>query len=235
MNRYLTVPAGVLLCIGLAGFDATPAAAAARKTVSATTCARLGVDGRASQSLSMFGVRLPPTQACVPRVSRGFPLPDRACSPGAVNPTVTLAVLQDSRFRTGCVRDKAESLGAKDAVYGWYGIPKRQNCEKDHIVPLEIGGADTLDNLWPQCGPGGVKRPRWYFVQKDMVEQYLGAMVRSGQIAQRDAQFGAVNDWTQYLDAAIAWRASAHPAVRTVRHVARPAVRRTPVRHPVVR
>ncbi len=31
-----------------------------------------------------------------------------------------------------------------------------QTCELDHVVPLEIGGADTLDNIWPQCGPKNV-------------------------------------------------------------------------------
>jgi hypothetical protein len=52
----------------------------------------------------------------------------------------------------------------------------------DHLVPLEMGGADTIENIWPQCGPvGGTLRQR-YFKQKDVVENYLTARVKAGSI-----------------------------------------------------
>ena len=45
-------------------------------------------------------------------------------------------------------------------TYEWYGLARpyenngdNQVCELDHLVPLELGGADGLGNIWPQCGP----------------------------------------------------------------------------------
>jgi hypothetical protein len=152
-------------------------------------------------------VTLPPTDACTPRESNGFPLPDPACTPGAINPTVTLDVLQDKTFKTGCVRDGASTAKQKNATYGWYHIKHpanntgaTQTCELDHLISLELGGADTLDNLWPQCGPNRVALVKRYFKQKDMVENYLAAQVKSGAIPLDEAQKGIASDWTQYLD-----------------------------------
>ena len=77
-----------------------------------------------------------------------------------------------------------------------------QVCELDHLVSLELGGADALDNIWPQCGPDAVTLREQHFKQKDMVENYLAARVRSGAMSLADAQRGIAADWTQYLAAA---------------------------------
>ncbi|HEY6451133.1 MAG TPA: hypothetical protein VIX87_00890 [Steroidobacteraceae bacterium] len=152
------------------------------------------------------------TQNCSPKTSRGFPIPDSACTPGAVNPTVTLKVLQSGRFKTGCERNKASNMRAKNATYGAYGIThptgntgKNQLCELDHLVSLELGGADTVDNIWPQCGPNDVALAQRYFKIKDGVENYLAAQVRHGQMNLAQAQRGIAHDWTQYLGAARAY------------------------------
>ena len=173
-----------------------------------------GVDPKADKSLAAT-VALPPGHACTPRISHGLPLPDRSCSPGAVNPTVTLTILKTATnpaatgFRTTCMRDKATSAHAKAATYGWYNIPhpahntgSSQTCELDHIVSLELGGADTLDNIWPECGPSGVALNDRYFKQKDLVENYLADLVRQGGISLKAAQTGIATDWTQFLTAA---------------------------------
>ena len=39
--------------------------------------------------------------------------------------------------------------------------------------------ADTLDNIWPQCGPDAVTMNERFFKQKDCVETYLGFQVRA--------------------------------------------------------
>jgi len=68
-------------------------------------------------------------------------------------------------------------------VYDRYGIRKdRATCELDHLVPLELGGADSLDNVWPQCGPIGAKGLEIYFKAKDTVEDYLTTLVKEGGI-----------------------------------------------------
>jgi hypothetical protein len=155
-------------------------------------------------------VTLPPQQVCTQRVvPSGLILPDPACTPGAINPTVTINVLQDPNYRTSCTRDGATSAAQKNQTYTWYGLPHPANntganqfCELDHLISLELGGADTLENIWPQCGPDKVTLRQRYFKQKDAVENYLAAQVRAGAMSLYSAQWGIANDWTQYLAAA---------------------------------
>jgi 5-methylcytosine-specific restriction endonuclease McrA len=162
--------------------------------------------------LPLAAVNDPPNHACQPKMSHGYPIPDRSCSPGAINPSVTLAILRTASqppatgFRTVCVRDKATTAREKEKTYAWYGLPHpvnnhgaTQTCELDHIISIELGGADTIDNIWPQCGPSGVSLQQRYFKQKDLVEDYLAAQVRSGLITLKAAQVGIATDWTKYL------------------------------------
>jgi len=143
---------------------------------------------------------------CHAAVKHGFPIPDRRCTPGAINPTVTLAVLKNADFRTCCVRDKVESESAKGVAYAWYGITKpaknqggAQLCELDHLVPLELGGADSMDNIWPQCGPDAVTLNERFFKQKDQVESFLAAQVRAGNMDLATVQRAIASDYTQFL------------------------------------
>jgi hypothetical protein len=77
---------------------------------------------------------------------------DPNCTPGAISETLTLEVMTMKNFGTVCVRDQATSAGKKQATYTWYKIAspandtgKNQVCELDHLVSLELGGADTLE------------------------------------------------------------------------------------------
>jgi len=169
-------------------------------------CKSLGIDVKADSPLQP--VTLPPS-SCSLGNKNGFRLPDPNCTPGAVNPTVTLDVLMNPQFTTKCVRDQATSPQEKAATYRWYGIAKpsnntgaSQSCELDHLISLELGGADTLDNIWPQCGPSGVTLNRRFFKRKDTVENYLAKQVRDGKMNLPDAQRGIATDWTQYLEEA---------------------------------
>jgi hypothetical protein len=164
------------------------------------------VDPAADQPLQ--AVTLPPPNGCSVKTSNGFPIPDPSCTPGAINPTVTVDVLRDPAYRTSCTRDSGTSANQKAGTYNWYKIDHpanntgaSQTCELDHLVSLELGGADTLDNIWPQCGPSDVVLRQRYFKQKDLVENYLAAQVKARSIALADAQKGIAADWTQYLDA----------------------------------
>jgi hypothetical protein len=85
------------------------------------------------------------------------------------------------------------------------------------LISLELGGADTLENIWPQCGPKGVVLRNRYFKQKDIVENYLAREVKAGRMDLSEAQRGIAQDWTQYLDAA--------------RKPSRPLVAKTKKRH----
>lgn len=154
--------------------------------------------------------------SCQVRVVNGFPEPDPKCTPGGVNPAVTLDVLRDPRWRTRSVRNCESSEAQKHVAYRWYSIEKprinsneNQVCELDHLVPLELGGADGLGNIWPECGPDEVTLQQRYFKRKDRVENYLTEEVRSGKISLESAQQGIASDWTQYLGEADRWCLSA--------------------------
>jgi len=81
-------------------------------------------------------------------------------------------------------------------------------CELDHLISIELGGADTLDNIWPQCGPEGAAGEDRSFKQKDLVENYLAAQIRAGKMNKSDVQKGIAQDWTQYLDRSEAYYAT---------------------------
>jgi hypothetical protein len=139
----------------------------------------------------------------------GYPVPDPRCTPGGADPSVGANVLRNSSWRTRCLRNCEESEAAKHEAYGWYQIRKpkhnsgeNQVCELDHLVPLELGGADGMGNIWPQCGPDGAALDDRYFKIKDRVENYLADEVKSGRMPLDAAQRGIAADWTQYLDQA---------------------------------
>ena len=76
-------------------------------------------------------------------------LPNSKLTPGATS-TLTVGDLCDPAFHTGTVR--AVSLKEKREVCDTY---EAANCpgqawELDHLISLEIGGANVPANLWPQ-------------------------------------------------------------------------------------
>jgi len=153
--------------------------------------------------------REPSAGACSTSVRNGYPLPDPVCTPGGINTGVNLDLIRGGSFRTGCTRNCESSESGKHKTYSWYGLraPRvnsgdNQTCELDHLVPLELGGADGLGNIWPECGPGATVLDERYFKIKDRVEGYLTGEVKAGRMSLEDAQRGIALDWTQYVLAA---------------------------------
>ena|SRR5579863_379051 len=107
---------GTLLAVAIAA----SAGCALPVTAWADNCDQFNLDGTASTPLQ--AVTLPPTRACSPRMSNGFPLPDPNCTPGAINPGLTVDVLRNPDFRTRCVRGHATTEEEKATTYEWYGI-----------------------------------------------------------------------------------------------------------------
>jgi hypothetical protein len=192
---------GTLFPFLLLALSLQPAHTAADK-ITCDTCPVGTVQPKASKPLGPADA----SQGCTAGTKHGFPVPDPKCTPGAINPTVTLDVLKNSSFRTECIRNCATGEADKNVTYKQYGIPhptknegSSQVCELDHLVSLELGGADTLDNIWPQCGPNQAVLAKRYFKQKDAVENYLAEQVRTGAIDLGKAQTGIAEDWTQFL------------------------------------
>jgi hypothetical protein len=226
----LTAAITAILCIALGR----------TQPAGAQNCHR--VDPSAERPLGF--VSLPPMHGCFTRESNGYPLPDRFCTPGAINPTVTIDVLRDPKYRTSCTRDSGTTASQKATTYDWHNIKHpshnvgaSQTCELDHLISLELGGADTLDNIWPQCGPPGVVLRQRYFKQKDLVENYLAAQVKAGAIDLAEAQRGIATDWTQYLAASQQYYAYHATRVAVAYHTERKSLaqKRTHVKRKVVR
>jgi hypothetical protein len=164
------------------------------------------VDPRASVALASVAATHAPGSCHVRIAANGMQLPDPLCTPGAVNPTITAAVLRDPAFRTGTVRDILTTAAEKDIVYVWYGITKpkgnvgaHQYCEKDHAISLGLGGSDALENIWPQCGPNNVPVGQREFKIKDAVaELSLMKQVKAGADL-ADIQRRIADDWTQFI------------------------------------
>jgi hypothetical protein len=120
-------------------------------------------------------------------------LPDRRCSPGAIDPAVT----QDDIQSTICVsgytsRVRNVPTSEKNAVYREYGITHHApySYEVDHIVSLELGGSNNIANLYPEAyaNPNGARI-------KDKLENHLHAVVCSGQVRLPEAQRAIAINW----------------------------------------
>jgi len=169
-------------------------------------CAAFGVTCRSEYFASW---REPYDGTCSTTLRRGYPVPDPRCTPGGIDPEVTAEVLRNPAWRTGCTRNCETSEAEKHVTYRWYGMRtprsnygESQVCELDHLIPLELGGADGLGNIWPECGPSDVALEDRNFKIKDRVENYLADKVKSGKMSLGSAQRGIASDWTQFLDAA---------------------------------
>jgi hypothetical protein len=72
-------------------------------------------------------------------------------------------------------------------AYPAYGIADGVKSELDHLVPLELGGANDAANLWPEVGP--LPNP------KDSVERALNRAVCDGRTTLAAAQRAIAADW----------------------------------------
>jgi hypothetical protein len=78
-------------------------------------------------------------------------------------------------------------------VFARYRLPwsRRAAYKIDHLIPLELGGADTIDNLWPQrlrARPYGPDR-------KELLTEVLLQRIARKQITLEQAQEQIANDW----------------------------------------
>jgi hypothetical protein len=89
------------------------------------------------------------------------------------------------------VRNVSEKT--KRLVYKNYEITDRapHEYEIDHLISLELGGANDIENLWPQSyitTPLNARR-------KDVLENKLHVLVCSGELPIQVAQQEIATDW----------------------------------------
>lgn len=123
----------------------------------------------------------------------GGQLPDRRCTPGAYDPALTAAVLCSAGYSTDSYRppESATEAFKFTVAYPAYGISSGATSELDHLVPLELGGANDAANLWPEAG--SLPNP------KDHVENALHDAVCSGRVGLRTAQRVIAVNWETAL------------------------------------
>ncbi|MFG1644107.1 hypothetical protein ACGFMK_27800 [Amycolatopsis sp. NPDC049252] len=127
-----------------------------------------------------------------------LPLPDPACTPGALNPDVTQATIGSTICVSGWTATIRPSTSYTNALkrqgivdYG-YRDTSMSDYEEDHFLPLELGGAPKdPKNLWPEPHSGDENA-----YGKDSVENAVKKAVCAGQASLSDAQDAMLTDWT---------------------------------------
>lgn len=85
------------------------------------------------------------------------------------------------------------TIEMEQKVFARYRLPwsSRAAFKIDHLIPLELGGADTIDNLWPQrlrARPYGPDR-------KELLTEVLLQRIARKQITLTAAQEQISRDW----------------------------------------
>ena len=92
---------------------------------------------------------------------------------------------------------------AKVAAFSRYGLRDgiSSTAVLDHLIPVELGGTDSEDNMWPEPAKGD-----WNASQKDALEHKLIGLVCDGTLTVKQAQAAIRKNWTaaypQYVGAA---------------------------------
>jgi hypothetical protein len=117
--------------------------------------------------------------------------PDPAKTPGDVLTTDPAVICVKGYTKT--VRAVPESV--REQVFRIYGIaqPRPGEVETDHLVALELGGSNSIRNLWPQS----------YWTKplnahtKDRLENKLHRLVCTGKLGLPEAQKAIAQDWIE--------------------------------------
>jgi hypothetical protein len=121
--------------------------------------------------------------------------PDTVLTPGASR-TVDKADICNTK--TGTVRDVDDAL--KQQVRMRYSLASKhdkwcsgtEGCEIDHLIPLTIGGANDIKNLWPQNYDRGVE---WNAHVKDKLEVRMHTLICKNGADPATLQQEIASDW----------------------------------------
>ncbi|MCC9310087.1 hypothetical protein LN042_23970 [Kitasatospora sp. RB6PN24] len=129
-------------------------------------------------------------------------LPDPACTPGEADSRVA----PDTIKATICAPGWSKAARPPTSVTGpikaerirAYATPlPAKSVALDHLLPIELGGATSTANLWPQNYRGLFNAH-----DKDRLEDYLHQAVCSGKMPLRAAQEAIATNWVKaYCDA----------------------------------
>jgi hypothetical protein len=91
------------------------------------------------------------------------------------------------------VRNVPEEM--KREVYREYGITSHGpgDYEIDHLISLELGGSNSIKNLWPESH----RTSPWNAQVEDRLEDKLHELVCSGQLDLKTAQQAIASNWIE--------------------------------------
>jgi hypothetical protein len=115
--------------------------------------------------------------------------PDPALTPGVALKGVTAAVVCTPGYAK---KQRNVPAAVKAAVFKRYGLAAADHAdyEVDHYLPLSLGGANDIKNLWPQPKAGP-----WGFPQKDLLESVAHSLVCKGLVLLAEVRRAFLRDW----------------------------------------
>ena len=154
--------------------------------------------GAAAPSYQSAGHQSAGHQSAGQRTSRAVGNADQSNSPLMPDPNLTPGATLPVASGDICVSGYSKKVrnvpaDIKQQVYAEYGITSRQpgEYEVDHLISLELGGSNSIKNLWPESY---VTQP-WNAHVKDKLENELHAEVCAGKIDLPTAQHEIATDW----------------------------------------
>jgi hypothetical protein len=144
-----------------------------------------------------------------PRLGPADIYPDPTRTPGAVDPDITQANIQDTicnpSWSTKSIRPPehyTHELKIEQIREYGYADADLRDYEEDHLIPLELGGNPTdPKNLWPE--PFETSIPDGGAHAKDRVESYLHRQVCAGSLTLDVARRQIASDWYHVFVTAI--------------------------------
>ncbi len=132
----------------------------------------------------------PPSEdPAVLRAARPPILPDSVLTPGAALDVTA----QDICVPGYSKRVRNVPSAVKRRAYAEYGIASHEpgEYEVDHLISLELGGSNSIQNLWPES----FRTQPWNAHTKDRLENELHRLVCAGQVDLGTAQEEIAGNW----------------------------------------
>jgi hypothetical protein len=187
-RRVITLIIGGLLTLAACSSGTTNATTAPTSSTSTTVASSTTVVTLPA-TVAPPATEPPSTVATAPST----PATPAVSYPGGWVPVFTPGSVLDVTAAQVCVPGYARSVrdvpqAEREQVLAEYGLSSGEGYELDHLIPLELGGSNRSDNLWPE--------PLAEAHKKDAVENALHRALCSGQISLATAQEEIPHWWT---------------------------------------